>query len=125
MVTRTSTTPPNPIMQNWALIVVSFCLLALMTTAGAATPADKITPETSHYFDSFDPLQQPWEPGQPLNIEEVFKNYQYFEILLNRDGREMVVNQYIRGSKTGSEKYRLLPDGSLQRVLQQADSGPP
>lgn len=115
MVTRTSTTPPNPIMQNWALIVVSFCLLALMTTAGAATPADKITPETSHYFDSFDPLQQPWEPGQPLNIEEVFKNYQYFEILLNRDGREMVVNQYIRGSKAGSDKYLILPDGSLQK----------
>lgn len=97
-------------MQNRGRVVASFCLFALMTAAGAATPAVSFTPETSHYFNRFDPSQRPWEPGQPLNIEEVFKNYQYFEILLDRDDQGMVVNQYIRGSKTSSENtgsYRM------------------
>lgn len=115
MVTQDSVVPPAPSMQNSARVVAAICLLTLMTAAGAATLADKLAPETPHYFDSFDASQQPWEPGRPLNIEEVFKNYQYYEILLDPNGKGMVVNQYIRGSKAGSDKYLILPDGSLQK----------
>lgn len=96
-------------------IALSFCFLALPLAAGAASLADKFTPGTPYYFDSFDPGLRPWTPGQPLNIEEVFKNYQYYEIVLNRDGKELTVNQYIRGVKSGSEMYLELPDGSLQK----------
>jgi len=102
-------------MLHTTRVAAAFCLLTLASAAGAASLADKLAPGMPHYFDSFDAGQRPWEPGQPLNIEEVFKNYQYYEILLDRDGKAIVVNQYIRGSKAASEKYLVLPDGSLQK----------
>lgn len=96
-------------------IVAALYLLVLPFAASAATLANEFTPGTPYYFDSFDPGQQPWKPGRHLNIEEVFKNYQYYEIVLDREGREITVNQYIRGVKTGSERYLELPDGSLRK----------
>lgn len=115
MFTRFTVAPSGSGMLNTARVVAAFCLLTLTSAAGAASLADRLAPGTPHYFDSFDATRQPWEPGQPLNIEEVFKNYQYYEILLDRDGKAIVVNQYIRGSKAASEKYLVLPDGSLQK----------
>jgi hypothetical protein len=73
-------------------------------------------PDTPYYFDSFDSGQRPWAPGQHLNIEEVFKNYQYYEIVFDRGGDVITVNHYIRGSRAGGGKYRVLPDGSLQEI---------
>lgn len=90
-------------------------LMVLSFAAGAASLADRFTPGTPYYFDSFDPLQRPWAPGPHLNIEEVFKNHQYHEILLDPDGGGITVNCYIRGSAAGSERYLVLPDGSLQK----------
>ncbi|HUW26809.1 MAG TPA: hypothetical protein VMW07_09845 [Gallionella sp.] len=107
-------TLPGPGKLNTAC-AAAFYLFTLMPVAGAASLTDKLTPGMPHYFDSFNAGQQPWEPGQPLNIEEVFKNYQYYEIVLDRDGKGIMVNQYIRGNKTGSEKHMILPDGSLQK----------
>src|SRR3989338_2047954 len=101
--------------RNVACIVAALHLLVSPFAASAASLADKFTPETPYYFDSFDPGQQPWKPGQHLNIEEVFKNYQYYEIVLDQNGKEITVNQYIRGVRTGSEKYLELPDGSLRK----------
>ena len=118
MVTQTPIAPSGSSVLNTARIVAAFCLLTLMPSAGGASLADKLTPGMPHYFDSFDAGQRPWQPGQHLNIEEVFKNYQYYEIVLDRDSKGIMVNQYIRGSKAGSEKYRVLPDGSLQKSEQ-------
>ncbi|MDH4216525.1 MAG: hypothetical protein OEV23_06485 [Gallionella sp.] len=92
-----------------------FFLLLLSVAAGAATLADKFSPGTPYYFDSFDSRQKPWNPGQHLNIEEVFKNYQYYEIVLGQDSKEITVSQYVRGVKTSSEVYLELPDGSLRK----------
>ena len=69
--------PSGLSMLNAIRVVAAFCLLTLTSAAGAASLADKLAPGMPHYFDSFDATQRPWEPGQPLNIEEVFKNYQY------------------------------------------------
>lgn len=91
--------------------IAALCLLVLPL----AMAAEGIAPGTSYYYADFDPGQQPWQPGQALNFEEVFKNYQYYEIVVAQDGREMTVNQFIRGDKTGSTRYLLLPDGSLQK----------
>lgn len=95
--------------------VAIFVFFMLPFVASAATLADNFAPGTPYYFDSFDPKLQTWKPGQHLNIEEVFKNYQYFEIVLDQDGKGITVNQYIRGIKTGSEMYLELPDGSLRK----------
>ena len=98
-----------------ARIVAVFCLLVLPFEADAASLGDKFKPGTPYYYDNFDPGQRPWEPGRNLNIEEVFNNYQYYEIVLDQDGKEITVNQYIRGDRSGSEKYLVLPDGSLRK----------
>lgn len=101
---------------NIARIMAVLTLLALSFTTSAATPAvDKLKPGASYYYDNFDPEQRPWKPGQSLNIEEVFKNYQYYEILLDRNGSEITVHHFIRGEKADSKKYLILPDGSLQK----------
>lgn len=95
--------------------IALFCLLMLPFPAPAASAAGQLVPGVPYYFDSFNPEQRPWIPGQHLNIEEVFKNYQYYEVVLDRSGDGITVNHYIRGSRAGSEKYRVLPDGSLQK----------
>ena len=118
MFTQFTVAPSGLSMLNAIRVVAAFCLFTLTSAAGAASLADKLAPGMPHYFDSFDATQRPWEPGQSLNIEEVFKNYQYYEILLDRDGKAIVVNRYIRGSKAASEKYLVLPDGSLQKSEQ-------
>ncbi len=96
-------------------VIAVFCLFVLSSATSAASLADKLVPETPYYFDSFDPAQQPWESGRNLNIEEVFKNYRYYEIVLDQNGSEITVSLYIRGDKAGSEKYLVLPDGSLRK----------
>ncbi|MCR4298813.1 MAG: hypothetical protein NUV75_08705 [Gallionella sp.] len=115
MDTQITAAPAGSSMLSAARAAAAFCLLIMMATASGASLADQLTPGMPHYFDSFDAGQRPWEPGQPLNIEEVFKNYQYYEIVFDRDGKEIVVNQYLRGSKADSAIYRILPDGSLQK----------
>ena len=74
--------------RNAVRIIAALHLLMMPFAADAATLADKFTPETPYYFDSFDPGQQPWKLGQHLNIEEVFKNYQYYEIVLDQTARK-------------------------------------
>ena len=90
-----------------------FLLLVFTCVASASSFTNMYTPGTSYYFEDFDPRQKPWNPGQFLNIEEVFKNYQYFEIIFDQDGRGITVYRYLGGSKEGPEKYLLLPDQSL------------
>jgi len=96
-------------------ILVTLFLLALSTTSSADTPTDKFTSGTPYYFSDFNPGQKPWKPGQHLNIEEVFKNYQYYMIVFDQDGTGITVNRYISGSKQESERYLVLPDNSLQK----------
>lgn len=96
---------------NVARAIAVFCLLGLPL----AVAADGLAPGTSYYYADFEPGQKPWQPGQALNFEEVFKNYQYYEIVVDQDGREMTVKQFIRGDKKNSAKYLLLPDGALQK----------
>jgi hypothetical protein len=95
--------------------LAAILLLVLTYAASAASVADKFTPGTPYYFDHFDPVQKPWDPGQYLNIEEVFKNYQYYEIVFDQDGKGIMVYRYLRGTKEGSDKYLVLPDNSLQK----------
>lgn len=98
------------------IVVMTLQFLMLLFSCTAASLADQFTPGMPYYFDRFDPGQQPWEPGPNLNIEEVFKNYQYYEIMFDDGGTEITVNQYVRGVKTGTEKYLKLPDGSLKKI---------
>jgi hypothetical protein len=63
------------------------------------------------------PWAKPWQPGQSLNIEEVFKNYQYYEIRFLKQGAEIQVQRYIQNQPAGSrEGYRIKPDGTLDKI---------
>ena len=96
-------------------LVAAILLLVFANAANSAELANKFTPGTPYYFDHFDTQITPWDPGQYLNIEEVFKNYQYFEILFDQGGKAITVNRYLRGSKESSVRYLVKPDGSLQK----------
>jgi len=102
-------------MLNTSLILAALLLFSLPHAASAESTANKYIPGTPYYFSDFDPAQRPWQPGQHLNIEEVFKNYQYFEIVFDQGGKGITVYRYLRGNREVGEKYLLLPDNSLQR----------
>jgi hypothetical protein len=97
-------------------VLAAIFLLAFIHAASAASLKDKFMPGTPYYFTDFDPGKQPWEPGQFLNFEEVFKNYQYYEIVFDQDGNGITVNHYLRGNKESSEKYLVFPDNSLKKM---------
>lgn len=97
---------------NLARLILAAIFLAL---TGQAVAGERFGPGIPYYFDTFDPAQKPWNPGQDLNYEEVFKSYLFFEITFAPSGREITVNRYIRNNKTDSEQYRINPDGSLSK----------
>ncbi|MBZ0092342.1 MAG: hypothetical protein ACYC2R_13645 [Burkholderiales bacterium] len=87
----------------------------LLSVAALPVAADSASQELrTAYYNSFDPAQKPWNPGQALNIEEVFKNYRYYEIQSDSDGR-LTVTLYSQGQRQSSEHYRLQPDGALHK----------
>lgn len=93
------------------------CAVILLGLAGLAGAGGlPLAPDTSYYFEHFDPEQKPWQPGQDLNIEEVFKNYQYYEIRMMQNTREIQVTRYIRNRRESSERYRIKPDGALEKL---------
>ncbi len=100
---------------NPSHVFAALIFFAFPHTVGAAEFSEKFMLGTPYYFNDFDPVQQPWEPGQPLNFEEVFKNYQYYEIVFDQDGQGITVNRFLRGSKESSENYLMLPDKSLRK----------
>lgn len=102
-------------MLKQSYIFAILCLIVLSHAASAASLADKFTPGTSYYFDSFDPGLQPWVPGQYLNLEEVYKNYQYYEIVIDQDGKGITVSRFLHGTKQSSEQYLLLQNNSLRK----------
>ena len=102
-------------MINPSHMFAALFLIALPHAASAASLAEKFTPGTPYYFNDFDPGQKPWEPRQYLNLEEVYKNYQYYEIVIDQDGKGITVNQFLRGNKGSSEKFLILPDKLLRK----------
>ena len=70
------------------------------------------------YYDSFDPGPIPWVPGEERNIEEVFKNYNYFAI--EEDGELLKVTAYQQGQPASVRHYRVGTDGGLQEVADPA-----
>lgn len=100
-------------MRLWAAAALLACLAL---PVNAAPVEFSFEPDTPHYFENFEPEQKPWHPGQALNIEEVFKNYQYFEIRFLNNGAEIQVRRYIQSQREGETRYRIMPDGSLAKI---------
>lgn len=98
------------------LLPAAALLASLALSVNASSAELSLEPDTPHYFENFDPGQKPWQPGQALNIEEVFKNYQYFEIRFLNGGAEIQVRRYIQNQREGETRYSVMPDGSLAKI---------
>lgn len=93
-------------------------MACMVSSVNAAPTVLSFEPDTPHYFDHFDPEQKPWQPGQTLNIEEVFKNYQYYEIRFLKQGSEIQVQRYKHNQRDSGGRYRIMPDGTLEIINQ-------
>jgi len=95
---------------------VAAAVIAILFSFGvsAASLAEKFQPGVPYYFENFDPAMKPWDPGQDLNIEEVFKNYVYYEIIFDQSGREITVNRYLQNRKERSDRFLVRPDLSIE-----------
>lgn len=101
-------------MRQGVRIAAAVIAILFGAGAGAASLAEKFQPGVPYYFENFDPAMKPWEPGQDLNIEEVFKNYIYYEIIFDPSGREITVNRYLQNRKEKSDRFLVRPDRSLK-----------
>lgn len=90
-----------------ALLAAPLLFLALFSAPAAR--AGEI-----RYYDTFDPDRVPWEPGEEMNLEEVFKNYRYFSI--ERDDDRLTVTEYLRGKAEPAQQYRIDATGRLQKA---------
>jgi hypothetical protein len=95
-------------------VVAAVVFILFSLAASAASLAEKFQPGVPYYFENFDPAMKPWDPGQDLNIEEVFKNYDYYEIIFDQSGRELTVNHYLQNGKERSDRFLVKPDQSLE-----------
>ena len=100
-------------MKNKSKLIYYILVTIFLALSGQAGADERFEPGISYYFNFFEPAKKPWNPGHELNYEEVFKNYQFFEIIFAPSGKEITVNRYIQNNKADSEQYRLNPDGSL------------
>ncbi|MBI4809398.1 MAG: hypothetical protein HY799_10685 [Nitrosomonadales bacterium] len=101
-------------MRQHIRVTAAIVAILYWVGASAAPLEERFHPGVSYYFENFDPAMKPWDPGQDLNIEEVFKNYDYYEIIFDQSGREIVVNRYLQNRKVRSDRFLIRPDLSLE-----------
>ena len=100
--------------QGARIAAAGFAILFSFAATAASLAEKKFQPGVPYYFENFDPAMKPWDPGQDLNVEEVFKNYVYYEIIFDRSGREITVNRYIQNRKENSDRFLVRPDRTLE-----------
>jgi hypothetical protein len=96
--------------------ITIFHLLLTGPAIGEEMYFQEWVPGTTYYFDEFDPKRKQWLPRESRNLEEVFKNYQYVEIVLDSDGSTITVTQYVQGRNKQVTRYRILPERGLQKL---------
>jgi len=74
--------------------------------------------EAPYYYDTFNPVQTPWQPPPEKNIEEVFKRHEYVAIVYSDAGRRLTVSHYLKGQLVDTTVWMRQADGSLQAIGQ-------
>jgi hypothetical protein len=87
--------------------------ISLLLASGALAE-ERCSPDRPYYFSEFNPAT--WKVENEQNYEEVYKNYEYFEVLFSRTCDEIMVKKYVKGRFSAAERYRLSIDGSLDRI---------
>jgi hypothetical protein len=101
-------------VKHFVSTAVGIIAILLSFPVAAASLEEKFQPGVPYYFENFDPAMKPWDPGQDLNIEEVFKNYVYYEIIFDKPGREITVNRYLQNRKERSHRFLIRLDRALE-----------
>lgn len=96
------------------LIATVFILLSALLPAKDSSAAYKCRPDSPYYFSEFNHAS--WSPDSDLNYEEVYKNYDYFEVSFSKSCEEITVKRYVTGQQSSIERYRLNADGTLSKV---------
>jgi len=91
-------------------------LLAVVSLVACTEEVAQTDPEEPHFYAEFDPAVKPWQPPEEKNYEEVFKNYQYYEIRYTNGGRTFTVKRIVRGATLGTDTYKVAGDGGLQKI---------
>ena len=101
-------------------------LLLIFPVVSAVAEVATPQPGTPYYYDEFDPGLKPWRPASERNLEEVFKNYRYYEIIYTAEPQAIQVRQYVKGTVNTTTNYAIQPDGSLREEVTNAQpqSGP-
>ena len=112
-VTKTKITSPVTHKLHVFLLLIVFLSVS---SAVASPPLPAFEPGISHYFDELNRESVPWQPGPERNIEEVFKNYQYFELVFDDGGQTFTARHYERGKISGVQRYQILENGALRSL---------
>ena len=102
----------NEVMNNTLLAAIflsQFCLVTVNVSA-----AEKCRPNASYYFSEFNSAS--WKVENEVNFEEVYKNFEYFEVIFNKSCDEITVKRYKKGEFDSSEKYKVDSNGSIQKT---------
>lgn len=94
--------------------IISAVIALTISPAADSSAFYKCRPETPYYFDEFSPAS--WSPDKELNYEEVYRNYEYFEVLFDKGCAGIVVKRYVKGQFSSSDRYRVNNDGTLEKI---------
>lgn len=86
----------------------------ILAAADHSIAAEKCRPNASYYFSEFNPAS--WKVENEVNFEEVYKNFEYFEVIFNKSCDEITVKRYKKGKFDSSEKYKVDSNGFIQKT---------
>ncbi len=94
------------------------CLLPHVVFGSSRSRAEDqprtVAPVDTHcYLTDFKPANFPWPPSDCLNVEEVFKNYKYYETELNWPQRKLTVKMIVSGQLQQTDQYKVTKENTL------------
>ncbi len=97
-------------MKKTFIFLLTVFSLAAVTTSSPAEP-ERIRPGISYYSDDYTVKDGIARLGEERNIEEVYKNYEYYEAVYDELKRIVLFRAYKRGEVDWTERYFYDGDG--------------
>lgn len=101
-------------LRNRKFLCAAALLTFMLLSLNESSAAGKCRHDIPYYFSEFNPSS--WKVENELNYEEVYKNFEYFEVFFNKSCDEVTVKRYKKGEFDSSEKYKVDSDGTIQKA---------
>ena len=85
-------------------LIIVLATLAAFPLTPMAKP-ERIKPGIPYYSDKYETIDGRYELGEEKNLEEVYKNYNYYEAVYDKKGRVVIFNAFKKGMIEFSEVY--------------------